>query len=116
LFDLFRLARALCLAAAAAADVSAIETVWTGFRDLSGLEVYGTRGRQEGFSGMLAIHPDQVAVINRVFSPTEAELAEARRLVALFEANPEAAALSLDGRMVDIPHLKRARRLLARGD
>ena len=112
LFDLFRVARALCLAVAAARDVPAIETVWTAFRDREGLEAHAAQARREGFAGMLAIHPDQLEVINRVFTPSEAELDEARRLVALFEASHGAAALAFDGRMVDVAHLKRARRLL----
>jgi citrate lyase subunit beta/citryl-CoA lyase len=114
--DLCRLARALCLAAAACADVPAIETVYPSFRDLDGLEAYAAQGRREGFQGMLAIHPAQVGVINRVFTPSDAERNEARRIVALFEANPGVGVLAFEGRMVDAPHLKRAQRLLERGD
>ena len=68
--------------------------------------------RKVGFRGMMAIHPAQVGPINRAFTPTEEELARARRIVALFEENPEAGALQLDGEMVDIPHLKQARSLI----
>jgi citrate lyase subunit beta/citryl-CoA lyase len=114
LLDLYRLARSLTLAAAAAADVAAIETVWTDLHDLDGLAACAEQGRREGFTGMLAVHPAQVAVINRVFTPSEGERDEAARLVALFDAHPGAAALQFEGRMVDIPHLKRARRLLGR--
>lgn len=111
--DLCRLARSLCLAGAAAAEVPAIETVYPPFRDLDGLRAYAAMGRREGFAGMMAIHPAQVAVIEEVFQPTEAEIAQARQVVALFAANPGAGALALDGKMVDRPHLRQAERLLA---
>jgi citrate lyase subunit beta/citryl-CoA lyase len=114
--DLCRLARSLCLAGAAAADAPAIETVYPAFRDLDGLRAYAEAGRREGFSGMMAIHPAQVEVINAVFTPSGDELAHAREVVALFEANPGAGVVSLDGRMLDRPHLKQALRLLANAD
>ena len=90
----------------------AIETVYPAFTDLDGLAAYAHRGKRDGFSGMMAIHPRQVPVINDAFAPSETEIAQARRIVALFETNPGAGALALDGRMVDAPHLARARRLL----
>jgi citrate lyase subunit beta/citryl-CoA lyase len=62
---------------------------------------------------MMAIHPAQVAVINAVFSPSEAEIAYARRVVDLFAASPNAGTLALDGKMLDRPHLTLARRVLA---
>ncbi|MEH3046211.1 HpcH/HpaI aldolase/citrate lyase family protein [Sphingomonas adhaesiva] len=111
--DPYRVVRALTLFGAHAAGVPAIETVYPDFRDLDGLAAYAARGRRDGFTGMMAIHPAQVAVINAAFSPSEAELAQARAVVALFDANPGAGALQLDGKMVDAPHLKAARRLLA---
>lgn|SRR3546814_333428 len=104
--------RALVLFAAAAADVAPIETVYPAFRDLEGLAAYAARGRRDGFTGMMAIHPDQVAVINRAFTPGDDELAHARKVIEAFEANPGVGALSLDGRMLDRPHLKQAKRLL----
>ncbi|MHB8283363.1 MAG: HpcH/HpaI aldolase/citrate lyase family protein [Caulobacteraceae bacterium] len=112
--DLCRLARSLCLAGAAGAEVPAIETVYPAFRDLDGLRAYATRGRREGFVGMLAIHPAQVTVINQVFTPSEAELDHARAVVSLFAAHPDAGVLALDGKMVDRPHLKQAQAVLAR--
>jgi citrate lyase subunit beta/citryl-CoA lyase len=111
--DLCKLVRSLCIAAAAAADVPPIETVYPAFKDLDGLKAYAERGRAEGFAGMIAIHPDQVAVINAVFTPSAEEIEHARRVVALFEANPAAGTLALDGKMLDMPHLKLARRVLA---
>ncbi|MEA3003734.1 MAG: citrate lyase subunit beta / citryl-CoA lyase [Sphingomonadales bacterium] len=107
------LARSLCLFGAAAAGVAPIETVYPAFRDLEGLAAYAARARRDGFTGMMAIHPDQVAVINAAFTPSETEIAHARAIVAAFDANPGAGALSLDGRMIDRPHLIQAQRTLA---
>ena len=109
----YQLARSLTLFGAHAAGVPAIETVYPDFRDLDGLAAYAARGRRDGFTGMMAIHPAQVPVINAAFTPSEAELDYARRIVAAFAANPGAGALQLDGRMIDAPHLKAAQRVLA---
>ena len=109
----YQLARAQCLFAAAAAEVAAIDTVFTNFRDTGGLEQDCRRSRRDGFVGRLAIHPDQVAVINRAYSPSEAEIEHARKIVAAFDADPSAGTLGVDGKMVDIPHLKAARKTLA---
>ncbi|HEY5724117.1 MAG TPA: CoA ester lyase [Allosphingosinicella sp.] len=109
----YELARSLCLFGAAAAGVAPIETVYPAFRDLEGLAAYAARGRRDGFTGMMAIHPAQVPVINAAFTPSEAEIAHAKAVVAAFEASPEAGVLSLDGRMIDRPHLLQAQRTLA---
>jgi citrate lyase subunit beta / citryl-CoA lyase len=109
----YELARAQCLFAAAAAEVAAIDTVFTNFRDSRGLEQDCRRSRRDGFAGRLAIHPDQVAIINRAYAPSEAEIEHARKIVAAFEADPGAGTLGVDGKMVDIPHLKAARKTLA---
>lgn len=109
----YQLARSLTLFGAHAAGVAAIETVYPDFRDGDGLAAYAARGRRDGFTGMMAIHPAQVPVINAAFTPSAEEVAHARRVVDLFAANPGAGALQLDGRMVDAPHLKQAQRLLA---
>ena len=108
----YAMARSLCLFAAAAAEVAAIDTVFTDFRDADGLAGFAADARRDGFSGMLAIHPDQVDVINRAFVPTAAELERAERIVALFEANPGAGTLGMDGEMIDRPHLVQAQRIL----
>ena len=110
----YQLVRSLTLFGAHAAGVPAIETVYPDFRDLAGLAAYAARGARDGFAGMMAIHPAQIATINAAFTPSVEQIAEARRIVALFAAHPGAGALSLDGRMVDAPHLKAARSLLAR--
>ena len=109
----YELARSLCLFGAAAAGVAPIETVYPAFRDLDGLGAYAARARRDGFTGMMAIHPVQVEVINAAFTPSEAEVEHARAVVAAFDANPGAGALSLDGKMIDRPHLVQARRTLA---
>jgi citrate lyase subunit beta / citryl-CoA lyase len=109
----YELARSLCLFGAAAAGVAPIETVYPAFRDLEGLALYAGRARRDGFVGMMAIHPDQVPVINAAFTPTPAEIAHAEAVVAAFEAQPGAGTLSLEGRMIDRPHLVQAQRILA---
>jgi len=109
----YELARSLCLFGAAAAGVLPIETVYPAFRDLDGLAAYAARARRDGFLGMMAIHPAQVPVINEAFTPSEAELAHARAVIAAFEGSPGAGALSLDGKMIDRPHLVQAQRILA---
>ena len=106
--------RSLALFAAHAAGIPAIETVYPDFHDLEGLAAYAARGARDGFSGMMAIHPDQVPVINRAFTPGEAEIAAARAIVEAFAANPKSGVLAVDGKMVDAPHLRLARRLLER--
>jgi len=108
----YELARSLCLFAAHAAEVPAIDTVFTDFRNLDGLAAYAAAARRDGFSGMLAIHPQQVDVINRAFVPTAAELERARRIVELFAGHPGAGALGMDGEMIDRPHLLQAQRIL----
>jgi len=108
----YELARSLCLFAASAAAVAAIDTVYTDYRDADGLATYAANARRDGFEGMLAIHPDQVAVINAAFAATAAEIERANRIVELFAANPDAGTLGLDGEMVDRPHLLQAQRIL----
>lgn len=110
---LYEMARGLVVAAAAAADVPAIETVYPAFRDLEGLAAYAAKGRRDGFVGMMAIHPAQVPVINDAFTPSAAEIEEAEQILALFEASPGRGALGFQGRMLDAPHLKQAQRLLS---
>src|SRR5260370_13077518 len=109
----YQVARAQCLFAASAAEVAAIDTLFADFRDIDGLERDCRRSRRDGFSGRLAIHPDQVAAINRGYAPSAAEIERARKIVAAFEANPGVGTLGADGKMVDIPHLKAARKTLA---
>ncbi len=109
----YLVARTQCLFAAAAAQVAPLETLHADFRDFEGLERTCREARRDGFTGRIAIHPDQIATINACFSPSDAEIAQARAIVAAFEANPDAGTLGIDGKMYDVPHLKAARRTLA---
>lgn len=112
----YELARSLCLLGAAAAGVPAIETIMGNFRDLDGLRARAEMVRRDGYRGMLAIHPDQVPVINEAFTPSTEEVAEAREIVRLFAANPGAGTLAGPKGMLDRPHLSRAEQLLAQLD
>jgi citrate lyase subunit beta/citryl-CoA lyase len=109
----YQLARSLCLFAAAAAEVAPIDTLHADFRDTEGLVASCKRARRDGFTGKIAIHPDQVAPINACFSPSDEEVAHARRVVEAFAAQPDAGTIGINGKMYDIPHLKAARRILA---
>jgi len=104
----YELARSLCLFAASAAGVAAIDTVFTNFQDLEGFAKFASDGRRDGFRGMLAIHPSQVAIINDTFTPSVAEIERARKIVDLFAANPASGALAMDGEMIDRPHWHQA--------
>ncbi|WP_431469935.1 HpcH/HpaI aldolase/citrate lyase family protein [Sphingosinithalassobacter sp. LHW66-3] len=112
----YKMARSLCLLAAHAAGVPAIETLHADFRDEEGLRASCRAARSEGFTGRLAIHPAQVAAINESFLPSEAEIAFARRVQAAFAAAPGTGTVGLDGKMLDIPHLKAAQRVLAQAE
>jgi citrate lyase subunit beta/citryl-CoA lyase len=112
--DLFRTARALCLAAAASAGVEPCNTVFTDYKDDAGLEAAARGARRAGFTCMMAIHPNQVDTINRVFSVGEKELEWSRRVVAAFEASPDVGVVGLDGIMLDKPHYTQAKRIIAR--
>jgi citrate lyase subunit beta / citryl-CoA lyase len=110
----FRLARSLCVAAAAAARVAALDTVFIDFRNADGLRREAEEARRDGFTGKLAIHPGQVAVINEVFTPAPADIAKAQAVIDAFAAAPGVGVVGIDGVMYDRPHLERAKRLLAR--
>ncbi len=110
----FRLARSLCLAGAAAAAVQPVDGIFADFRDEAGLRAETEAAAREGFTGKLAIHPDQVAIINAAFTPSAADIEHARAVVAAFDAQPDAGVLSVGGRMVDRPHLVQAKRILER--
>jgi citrate lyase subunit beta/citryl-CoA lyase len=109
----YRIARALCLFASASAGVTPVDTLYADFRDTAGLEADCRRARRDGFLGRIAIHPDQVETINRCFSPSSEDVAEARKIVAAFSAQPELGTIGIDGKMYDIPHLKAAQKTLA---
>jgi len=110
----YKLARSLCLAGAVAAGVQPVDGVFQDFRDQEGLRAEAEGARRDGFTGKLAIHPAQVPVINAAFTPSSEDVSHAEEIVAAFEAHPHAGVLSVDGKMVDRPHLTQARRVLER--
>jgi citrate lyase subunit beta / citryl-CoA lyase len=109
----YQIARAQCLFAAGAAGVAALDTLYADFKDQDGLAASCKIARRDGFVGRIAIHSDQVATINACFTPSNADLAHARRVVAAFTAAPNVGTVGIDGKMYDIPHLVAARRTLA---
>ncbi|HEY0595228.1 CoA ester lyase [Sphingopyxis sp.] len=112
----YEIARAMTLFAAHAAGAAAIDTVFPAIKDEAGLATYAARARRDGFTGMMAIHPSQVAVINAAFTPSAEEAARAQAIVDAFAANPGVGVLQVDGKMVDAPHLKQAKHILALSD
>jgi citrate lyase subunit beta / citryl-CoA lyase len=112
--DPYRLARSLCLAGAAAAQVPAIDTVYVDFRDEHGFRRECEDAARDGFIGKMAIHPAQVPIINAVFTPSPEALSHAQTIVDTFAKNPGAGVVGIGGVMYDRPHLARAERLLAR--
>lgn len=110
----YQMVRALTLFSAHAAHVAAIETVYPAIRDEAGLAAYAARGARDGFTGMMALHPVQVPIINAAFTPDDAAVAHARAIVAAFAAAPGAGVLMLNGKMIDAPHLVQARKILER--
>jgi citrate lyase subunit beta/citryl-CoA lyase len=111
----YQFARTFCLAAAAAAGVPALDTVYVDFRNDAGFRREAEEARRDGFTGKLAIHPAQVPIINDVFTPSAAAIAHAQALVDAFAAQPGAGVIAIGGAMYDRPHLVRAERLLTRG-
>lgn len=112
--DVFRFARVATILAASAAEVAALDTVFPNFRDEEAFRRDCLEGARDGFTGRMAIHPAQVAVINEVFTPSAEAVAEARAVVDAFAAAGNPGVVGIDGKMYDRPHLKRAERLLAR--
>jgi citrate lyase subunit beta/citryl-CoA lyase len=110
----YRLARDLTLFAAAAAEVQALDTVFVNFRDEEGLRLECQAAVRDGFTGKMAIHPNQVPVMNEVFTPSAAEIEISTEIVRFFADNPEAGVVAIRGHMVDKAHVARAERILAR--
>lgn len=109
----YQLARSFCLLGATAAGVQAIDTVTVNFRDREGLQREVRASRRAGFTGKIAIHPDQVDDINAGYAPDEEELRHARAVIDAFEKAGGAGTVQIDGKMVDKPHLTQALRVLA---
>lgn len=112
----YAMAKALCLSGAAAANVQPVDTIWSDYRDSQGLMAEAQQSRRSGYTGKIAIHPAQVDVINEAFTPRSDEIAWSRRVVEVFEANPGLGTVGLEGKMLDMPHLKQARRILELAD
>ncbi len=110
----FRLVRDLTLITAAAAKVGAIDTVYVDYRNPTGLALEASIAARDGFTGKLAIHPDQIPIINEAFTPAHSEIERAKAIVSAFAASPGAGAIGFEGTMLDRPHLAKARRLLQR--
>ena len=108
----YRLARDLCLIAAKAAGVAAVDTVYTRIDDLAGLAAEAAVARRDGFTAKAVIHPRHVEAVNAAFAPTAAEIAWAERIVAAFAADRDAGVVKIDGRMIDKPHLRAAEAIL----
>ncbi len=110
--DPYLYAKSMCLATSRAINAQPVGCVWVNFRDLEGLENDCLRDRRTGFIGKIAIHPDQSDIINRAFTPSNDEIAYSQKVVDLFEQNPGMGTVGLNGKMLDMPHLKQARNVL----
>ncbi|MGZ5224099.1 MAG: HpcH/HpaI aldolase/citrate lyase family protein [Burkholderiales bacterium] len=110
----YELARALCLLGAAAASVLAVDAVYTNFRDHEGLKAEALEGLRSGFGAKVAIHPAQVDVINEAFTPSSSDVEWAKRVIAAFDAAGGGGVAAIEGKMLDRPHLRGARRVLER--
>lgn len=110
---IYQLARSLCVAGAAAAGITAYDTAYIDYKNPEGLKATMAAARRDGYRGALAIHPDQVPVINEAFTPSEQEVAWATRVVDAFNAEPGAGVVGLDGKMLDRPHQRQAEAVLA---
>jgi citrate lyase subunit beta/citryl-CoA lyase len=110
----YQLVRSLCLFTAAAANAQPIDTVFVNFRDAEGLRAEAQEAARDGFTGKMAIHPNQVAVINELFTPRPEEIAVSEEIVKAFADNPQVGVIGIRGQMIDRPHLVRAERILAR--
>lgn len=108
----YQMVRSMTLLAARAAGVQAVDTLYVNFRDEAGLRASSRASRAEGFTGRVAIHPAQVAAINESYMPSKEEIDQAQRVIAAFEAEPGAGTVGFEGKMIDIPHLKQAQRVL----
>jgi citrate lyase subunit beta/citryl-CoA lyase len=112
--DVFRHARLTTILAAGAAEVAAIDTVFPNFRDMAAFAAECAEAERDGFTGKMAIHPDQVPVINAAFTPSAEAVKQSAAIVAAFEAAGNPGVVGIDGKMYDRPHLRLAERLLAR--
>jgi citrate lyase subunit beta/citryl-CoA lyase len=111
--------RSACVVASRAAGIEPpLDTVWADLRDTEGFIQSASRAASLGFQGKMCIHPDQITPTNAAFTPDEATVARAKRVVAAFEQAEEQglASIQLDGQFIDYPIVQRARRVIAQGD
>lgn len=113
--EVFSFVRSTCLLAAVAANVQPVDAVYVDIKNTAGLEKESKTAADMGFTGKITIHPSQIEIVNRAFTPSQEEIDDASELVAAFEENHAAGkmAFTFKGQMVDVPHLKRARKILA---
>lgn len=112
----FRLARNLCLMGASAAGLAAIDTVCTTIGDLAYVEAEANAARRDGFAAKAVIHPSHVDPVNAAFTPKPDEVAWAQRVIAAFADDPQAGVVKIDGKMIDKPHERAARKIMAMAD
>jgi citrate lyase subunit beta/citryl-CoA lyase len=105
----------LCLLGARAAGKQIVDGVYNDVKDLEGFAAECRQGRELGFDGKTLIHPGQVEICNRVFSPSEAEIEHSRRVIEAWE-RADSGVVTLDGRMIENLHVETARRILALAD
>jgi len=113
--EVFSFVRSMCLLAAVAAEVQPIDAVYVDIKNLKGLTKECKTAADMGYTGKITIHPDQIEIVNAAFTPTQEDIEQATALVAAFAENSEAGrmAFTFNGEMVDVPHLRRAEKILA---
>ncbi|MCX7568086.1 CoA ester lyase [Sulfitobacter sp. F26169L] len=109
----FQMARNMCLTGAAAAGIVAIDTVSTRIHDPDHSTAEARAARRDGFGAKAVIHPSHVDIVNTAFTPTQAEAEWAQKVLAAFQDNPDAGVVTIDGRMIDKPHVRAAEKILA---
>ena len=113
--EVFSYVRSTCLLAAVAGGAQPIDAVYVDIKNTEGLARECKAGADMGYTGKITIHPSQIDIVNKAFTPSEEEIDEANELIAAFEENQKAGkmAFSFKGQMVDVPHLRRAKEILA---
>ena len=114
--DPYLMAKSFTLAASRTIDAQPVGVVFPNFRDSDAFEADCLRDRRAGFIGKIAIHPAQAEIANRMFTPSDEEVAHAKRVIEVFDANPGVGTIGLDGMMLDMPHLKQARNTVSLAD
>lgn len=108
----YEVVRTFALFGAHAAGVAAIDTAFHDYKDLDGLRSFASRGRRDGFQGMLAVHPSQIPIINEAYTPNHSEIIWAQQVIDAFNRNPDAPMINVDGKSVDRPRLTMAQKIM----